>query len=63
MMKTHVVRPGDTLATIAEAYYKDSDLDMFIFQHNTMTIQNPNTIYPGQVIVIPRLPILHWLND
>lgn len=61
--KFHTVRPGDTLESIAAAYYKDDTLDDFIFQHNTTTIANPNTLYPGQTIVIPHLPLLHWLTD
>jgi nucleoid-associated protein YgaU len=62
-MKLHTVRPGDTLESIALAYYKDADLDNYIYQANTTVIQDINTLYPGQVIAIPHLPILHWLND
>ena len=62
-MKMHTVRYGDSLPSIAQAYYNDETLDDFIFQHNSAVIANPNVLYPGQVIVIPRLPILHWLND
>jgi nucleoid-associated protein YgaU len=61
--KLHRVMPGDTLESIAQAYYNDPMLDDYIFQHNTTVIQNSNVLYPGQVIVIPHLPLLHWLND
>lgn len=62
-MKTHRVMPGDTLASIAQAYYKDDSLDDYIFQHNTTVIANPNQLQPGQTIAIPHLPLLHWLKD
>ena len=61
--KLHTVRPGDTLESIAAAYYKDESLDDFIFSHNTTTVANPNVLYPGQVLIIPHLPMLHWLTD
>jgi nucleoid-associated protein YgaU len=62
-MKTHRVMPGDTLESIAKAYYCDESLDDFIFQHNATVIANPNQLHTGQVIVIPHLPLLHWLRD
>lgn len=63
-MKFHTVRPGDTLESIALAYYKDADLDNYIFQANTTVIQDINNLYPGQCIVIPHLPLLRkWLDD
>jgi nucleoid-associated protein YgaU len=62
MMKTHTVRPGDTLESIAKAYYNDDSLDDYLFQANTTVIQNSNVLYPGQVIVIPHLPLLKWLD-
>lgn len=61
--KLHTVRPGDSLESIAAAYYKDAELDDFIFQHNTTTIANPNQLHVGQTIIIPHLPMLHWLTD
>lgn len=62
-LKTHTVRPGETLDSIARAYYGDGDLDTHIFQHNTTVIKDINRIYPGQVIVIPHIPALKWLNE
>ena len=61
-VKTHRVMPGDTLESIAAAYYRDESLDDYIFQHNSTVIANPNVLYPGQVIVIPHLPLLHWFG-
>lgn len=59
-MITHTVRHGDTLESIAEAYYKDQELADFIFNSNKSVIQNPNLLYPGQAIVIPHLPKVHF---
>ena len=59
--KLHTVMPGDTLESIAKAYYKDDTLDDYIFQNNTTLIANPNQLQPGQTIVIPHLPLLNWL--
>jgi len=61
-LKTHTVRYGDTLASIARAYYGDETFDDYIFDHNKTVIQNPNVLYPGQVIVIPHIPALKWLG-
>lgn len=61
--KTHTVRPGDTLESIAKGYYNDPELGDYIFQHNTTNIQNPNVLYPGQSILIPHLPFLSWMGD
>lgn len=57
---THTVRPGDTLESIAEAYYKDEELADFLFTHNKSVIQNPNLLYPGQAITIPHLPKVNF---
>lgn len=62
-MKTHTVRPGETLDSIARAYYGDGDLDVYIFQHNQTVIRDINRVYPGQVIAIPHVPFLKWLDD
>jgi len=61
-MKTHTVRPGETLDSIARAYYGDGEMDTFIFQHNQTLIKDINRVYPGQVIVIPHVPFLKWLD-
>lgn len=61
-MKTHTVRPGETLESIAKAYYNDESLDVYIYKHNTQVIRDINQIYPGQIIVIPHLPLLRWVE-
>lgn len=62
-IKTHTVRPGETLEGIAKAYYGKSDLASYIFRHNDANIHDPNVIYTGQVIVIPHLPVLKWTDE
>jgi nucleoid-associated protein YgaU len=62
-IKTHRVRPGETLADIAKAYYGDADLDVYIFRHNDANIYDPNVIYTGQEIIIPHLPLLRWADE
>lgn len=56
MIREHTVRPGETLYSIAEAYYGSGEYAAFIFRHNDTVIQDPNRIYPAQVITIPHLP-------
>lgn len=56
-LRTHRVRYGETLSSIAETYYGDPALYTFIYQHNRHYIENVNQLYPGQIIVIPYLPM------
>lgn len=62
-LKTHTVRPGETLDSIAHAYYGNGDMDVYIFQHNQTVIRDINRVYPGQVIVIPHVPALRWAGE
>ena len=55
MMRTHRVARGETLATIAQTYYKDAGKWAVIYQHNERYIPNPNQLEPGQTLVIPHL--------
>ena len=51
----HTVKSGDTLSKIAAHYY-DGDSSKFtvIHQANQHIVANPNLIFPGQVLRIPR---------
>lgn len=62
MMRTHKVMPGDTLEKISEAYYRSPEFDLFIYEHNKHTVQNPNRLDVGQVLVIPHLPVTRQLT-
>lgn len=49
------VKYGDTLATLGAKFYGDERLGLAIYQHNRHYIQNPNLLYPGQMICIPHI--------
>ncbi|MCR8549310.1 LysM peptidoglycan-binding domain-containing protein [Salipiger sp. P9] len=49
----YTVQPGDTLTSIAQAQYGNGDFQP-IFQANQHILANPNLIFPGQVLRIPR---------
>lgn len=50
--RTHTVRKGDTLWDLAQQYLGDPFRWPEIYRRNQSTIQDPNLIYPDQVIVI-----------
>lgn len=61
MRKTHTVRPGETLFSIAKAYYGNEKFAVYIYQHNDALIYDPNRIYSGQILTIPHLPGIRFL--
>ena len=54
------IKKGDTLSTIAanDYIYNDWRLWVVIYKHNLYRINDPNTIYPGQILLIPKITIL-----
>ncbi len=50
--RTHTVKTGDTLWDLAQQYLGDPFKWPEIYRRNQSTIQDPNLIYPNQVIVI-----------
>ena len=50
---TYTVKKGDTLWNIAKKFYGDGSKYKKIYEANKDKIQNPNLIYPNQVLVIP----------
>lgn len=54
MSRTHTVVDGDTLSTLAQAYYGDSNLHVLIARANGLS--NPDDIHIGQMLVIPDDP-------
>lgn len=50
----HVVKSGESLSKIAKHYYGDPMKYKQIFSANTNILNNPDVIYPDQVLVIPN---------
>lgn len=51
---TYIVKKGDCLWNIAKKYYSKGSSYTKIFNANKDKIKNPNLIYPGQVLTIPK---------
>ena len=51
----YTIVPGDSLSKIAKRYYGDAMKYPLIFEANREVIKNPDLIYPGQQIRIPKL--------
>lgn len=49
----YTIQPGDTLTTIAQSQYGNPDYQP-IFEANQHIISDPNVIFPGQILRIPR---------
>ncbi len=49
----YTVKSGDTLSKIAKQYYGNANKYPTIFEANRPMLQNPDKIYPGQVLRIP----------
>ncbi len=53
--KTHTVKPGESLSSIATIYYRDVDRWTDILEANRAVIIDPNVLETGMVLVIPKL--------
>jgi nucleoid-associated protein YgaU len=51
----YTVQSGDSLSKIALAHYGDAMKYPMIFEANRPMLENPDLIYPGQVLRIPPL--------
>jgi nucleoid-associated protein YgaU len=49
------VKKGDSLSKIAKAYYGNAMKYPVIFEANKPMLKDPDLIYPGQVLRIPKL--------
>ena len=54
MIREHYVVPGENLSTIAEKWYGDWRGWRAIYDVNSAIIENPNQVFPGQVLAIPH---------
>ncbi len=50
----HTVKSGDSLSSIAQHWYGDTNAWPRIFEANRNQIVNPNLIFPGQVLRVPQ---------
>ena len=50
----YTVVAGDTLSGIASKYYGDANRWPIIFEANRHQLQDPDHIFPGQVLRIPQ---------
>lgn len=53
--QTYTVVSGDSLSKIAKQFYGKASLWPRIFEANKDQIKNPDLIYPGQKLRIPKL--------
>jgi len=51
----YTVKSGDTLSKIAQHFYGDANRYSAIFEANKPMLSDPDKIYPGQTLRIPRL--------
>ena len=54
--QTYTIEKGDTLSSIAKAHYGKAGAWHAIFDANRDVIEDPDRIFPGQVIKLPALP-------
>ena len=52
--KWHEVKSGETLSAIAKEHYGDANAYNRIFEANRPMLEDPDKIYPGQVLRIPQ---------
>jgi nucleoid-associated protein YgaU len=50
----YTIQSGDSLSKIAKQFYGDAKQWPKIYEANKDVIKNPNLIYPGQKIKIPK---------
>jgi LysM repeat protein len=54
LMEKYTVEKGDTLQKISQKFYGTSRFWYRIYEANKDTVKDPNKIYPGQIINIPK---------
>ena len=53
MLRTYIVRRGDTLSGIAQRELGDASRWPEIFERNREVLSNPDRIFPDQVLILP----------
>lgn len=53
----YIIQQGDTLSKIAQRFYGNAARYGEIFEANREVIRNPNQIFPGQKIRIPKVQV------
>ncbi|MGY1410818.1 MULTISPECIES: LysM peptidoglycan-binding domain-containing protein [unclassified Luteimonas] len=53
--RSYTIEQGDTLSAIAKRVYGKASDWQRIFQANRDTLDNPDRIFPGQVITLPEI--------
>ena len=51
---SYIVVKGDCLWNIAKKFYGKGSQYTLIYNANRDKIKNPNLIYPGQILIIPK---------
>ncbi|WP_296321590.1 LysM peptidoglycan-binding domain-containing protein [Reyranella sp.] len=51
----YLIKSGDTLSAVAKQFYGDANKYPKIFEANREVIKDPNQIFPGQKIRIPKV--------
>jgi nucleoid-associated protein YgaU len=51
----YTIQSGDSLSKIAKRYYGDAMKYPVLFEANKEIIKNPDLIYPGQVLRVPKI--------
>jgi nucleoid-associated protein YgaU len=54
--ETYEVKSGDSLSKIAKHYYGSGNAWKTIFDANTDILKDPNKIFPGQKLKLPKKP-------
>ena len=54
--QSYTIAKGDTLSSIAKAHYGKASAWHAIYDANREVIDDPDRIFPGQVIQLPELP-------
>lgn len=55
--RTYTIEKGDTLSAVSQRFYGKAKFWRQIFEANQDTLDNPDRIFPGQVIRLPAIDV------